>query len=162
MPPAGDVGLSKLAIIKHKKTQNTQSLKGDFNYYETNIHALQPQTRQPTLSPDLKIKGINTEGCVTHGLLQTDLSELPHSRVEQSLQGLLPLLKSCDPLSLQLAVLAVLNIYAASGRPNENIAFLRSHTFHRKAPQTDEILLLAVHLTCLNYDSYIRNILVWF
>lgn len=47
----------------------------------------------------------------THCFLQTDLFELSHSAVEESLQGLLPLLQSCNPLSLQLAVLAALNIY---------------------------------------------------
>lgn len=75
----------------------------------------------PSLIPDLIIKGKTsffTEGGVTHCFLQTDLSELSHSTVEQSLQGLLPLLQRCDPLSLQLAVLAVLNIYAASDSLN--------------------------------------------
>lgn len=47
----------------------------------------------------------------TYCFLQTDLFELSHSGAEQSLQRLLPLLKSCDPLSLQLAVRAALNIY---------------------------------------------------
>lgn len=140
-----------------------------------NINAV----KKPTLIPDLPVQGKGNpcpvkEGCVTHGFLQTDLSELPHAAVEQSLQGLLPLLKSCDPLRLQPAVLAVLNIYAAADRRNENIVLIRSHTFHRKAPRTDTImtlylnyrrwviLLLVVHLTCLKYDWYIRNILVWF
>lgn len=76
----------------------------------------------PSLTPDLIIKRKTTkfftEGGVTHCFLQTDLSELSHSTVEQSLQGLLPLLQGCDPLCLQLAVLAVLNIYAASDRLN--------------------------------------------
>lgn len=60
--------------------------------------------------------------------------------MEQSLQGLLPLLKSSDPLSLLLAVLAVLNIYAAADGLNENTALIRSHTFHRKAPQTHTMM----------------------
>lgn len=49
----------------------------------------------------------------THRFLQTDLFELSHSGVEESLQGLLPLLQSCNPLSLQLVVLAALNIYTS-------------------------------------------------
>lgn len=55
----------------------------------------------------------NFKSGVTHCFLQADLSELSNAAVEQSLQGLLPLLKSYDPLSLQLAVLAALNIYTA-------------------------------------------------
>lgn len=60
-----------------------------------------------TLDPDSCV----IQSWATHRFLQTDLFELPHSAVEESLQGLLPLLQSCDPLSLQLAVLAALNIY---------------------------------------------------
>lgn len=52
-----------------------------------------------------------SEERATHCFLQTDLFELSHSGVEESLEGLLPLLQSCNPLSLQLAVLAALNIY---------------------------------------------------
>lgn len=110
-----------------------------------NITLFRRHRTKPTLSADLNITGekqsfLLPEGCVTHGLLQTDVSELPHPAVEQSLQGLLALLKSCDALSLLLAVLAVLTIYAASDRLNGNVVLIRSHTFHRRAPQTDTIM----------------------